>query len=167
MSVWDVCVVNDSHRRQPTIQASYHSYERAIARPSYALAINLAICRASRLATERGQRLKPSQVLPSWRLSTANHIGSWSDNMLSLQLHWTINTFETFTLYSRVTLIRKPQSTPDLDHLQARPVLYSRVKSRDDLISGRRGDSGVQFSKYFFLNVQLVCSNNNILSING
>ena len=48
MRVWDVCVVNESHRRQPTIQASYHSYERAIARPSYALAINLAICRASR-----------------------------------------------------------------------------------------------------------------------
>jgi len=58
----------------------------------------------------------------------------------------TINRFETFTLFSRVTLIRKPQSTPDLDHLHARPVPYSRVKSHDDLISGHQGDSGVQFS---------------------
>jgi len=38
------------------------------------------------------------------------------------------------------------QSTSDLDHLHARPRPYSRVKSRDDPISGRRGDSGVQFS---------------------
>ena len=30
--------------------------------------------------------------------------------------------------------------------MHARPVPYSRVKSHDDLISGRRGDSGVQFS---------------------
>jgi len=29
----------------------------------------------------------------------------------------TKNRFETFTLFSRVTLIRKLQSTPDLDHM--------------------------------------------------
>jgi len=38
------------------------------------------------------------------------------------------------------------QSTSDLDHLHARPRQYSRVKFHDDPISGRRGDSGVQFS---------------------
>jgi len=42
------------------------------------------------------------------------------------------------TLFSRVTLIRKLQSTSDLDHLHARPRPYSHVKSRDNLISGRR-----------------------------
>jgi len=46
----------------------------------------------------------------------------------------TINRFETFTLFSRVTLIGKPQSTSDLDHFHARDLLCSRVKSRDDPI---------------------------------
>jgi len=58
----------------------------------------------------------------------------------------TINRFETITLFSRVTLIRKPQSTSDLDQFHASEVAYSRVKSRDDPISGRRGDSGVLYS---------------------
>ena len=50
------------------------------------------------------------------------------------------------TLFSRVTLIRKLQTTSDIGHFHARPRPYSRVKSRDDPISGRRGDSGVLFS---------------------
>ena len=50
------------------------------------------------------------------------------------------------TLFSRVTLIRKLQSTSDLDHFHARELPSSRVKSRDDPISGRRGDSGVPYS---------------------
>jgi len=49
-------------------------------------------------------------------------------------------------LFSRVTLIRKLQTTSDLDHFHARPLPYSQVKSRDDPISGRRGDSGVLYS---------------------
>ena len=40
-------------------------------------------------------------------------------------------------LFLHVTLIRKPQSTSDLDHFHARWVPCSSVKSRDDLISGR------------------------------
>ena len=58
----------------------------------------------------------------------------------------TINRFEAFTLFSRVTLIRRLQSTSDLDHLHARELPCSSVKSRDDPISGRRGDSGVLYS---------------------
>jgi len=49
------------------------------------------------------------------------------------------------TLFSRVTLIRKLQTTSDLDHFHGRQRPYSRVKSRDDPISGRRGDSGVLY----------------------
>jgi len=41
------------------------------------------------------------------------------------------------TLFSRVTLIRKLQLTYDLDHFHARELPCSRVKSRDDPISGR------------------------------
>jgi len=40
------------------------------------------------------------------------------------------------TLFSRVTLIRKLQSTSDLDHCHARELPCSRVKSRNDPISG-------------------------------
>jgi len=40
------------------------------------------------------------------------------------------------TLFSRVTLIRKPQSASDLDHFHARALPCSRVKSRDDPTSG-------------------------------
>jgi len=58
----------------------------------------------------------------------------------------TINSFETITLFSHVTLIRKLQSTSDLDHFHARELPCSRVKSRDDPISGRRGDSAVAYS---------------------
>ena len=50
------------------------------------------------------------------------------------------------TLFSRVALIRKPQSTSDVDHFYVRELPCSRVKSRDDPISGRREDSGVLFS---------------------
>ena len=49
------------------------------------------------------------------------------------------------TLFSRVTLIRKLQSTSDLDHFHPRALPCSRLKSRDDPISGRRGDSGVLY----------------------
>jgi len=50
------------------------------------------------------------------------------------------------TLFSRVTVIRKLQSTSDFDHFHARELPCSRVKSCDDPISGRRGDSGVPYS---------------------
>ena len=40
------------------------------------------------------------------------------------------------TLFSRVTLIRKPQSTSDVDHFHAWELPCSRVKSRDNPISG-------------------------------
>jgi len=50
------------------------------------------------------------------------------------------------TLFSRVTLIRKLQSTSDLDHFHARELPCSGVKSRDYPISGRRGDSGIPYS---------------------
>jgi len=58
----------------------------------------------------------------------------------------TINRFEAFTLFSRVTLIRRLQSMSDLDHFHAREQPCSRAKSRDDPISGRRGDSRVLYS---------------------
>ena len=44
------------------------------------------------------------------------------------------------TLFSRVTLIRKLQSSSDLDHFHPRELPCSHVKSRDDPISGRRCD---------------------------
>jgi len=50
------------------------------------------------------------------------------------------------TLFLRVTLIRRLQSTSDLDHFHACELPCSRVKSRDHPISGRRGDSGVPYS---------------------
>ena len=50
------------------------------------------------------------------------------------------------TLFSRVTLIRKPQSTSDVDHFHARELPCSRAKSRDGPISRRRGDSGLPYS---------------------
>jgi len=49
-------------------------------------------------------------------------------------------------LFSRVTLIRKLQSTSDLDHFHARELPFSRVTSRDDPISGRQRDSRVPYS---------------------
>ena len=58
----------------------------------------------------------------------------------------TINSFETITLFTHVTLIRKLQLTSDLDHFHAHELPCSHVKSRDDPISGCRGDSGVLFS---------------------
>ena len=50
------------------------------------------------------------------------------------------------TLFSCVTLIRKQQSTSDLNHFRTRELPCSRVKSCDDSISGRRGDSAVPYS---------------------
>jgi len=50
------------------------------------------------------------------------------------------------TLFSRVTLIRKLQSTSDLDHFHARHLPCSRVKSRNDPISGRPRDIAVPYS---------------------
>ena len=44
------------------------------------------------------------------------------------------------TLFLRVTLIRKPQSTSEVDHLHARELTCS------DPISGRQGDSRVPYS---------------------
>jgi len=50
------------------------------------------------------------------------------------------------TLFSHVTLIRKLQSTSDIDHFHARDLPCSCVKSRDDPISGCRVDSAVPYS---------------------
>jgi len=57
------------------------------------------------------------------------------------------------TLFLRVTLISKVQSTSDLDYFHARDLPCSRVKSRDDPISGRRGDSAVP---YCFIYIDIV-----------
>jgi len=48
-------------------------------------------------------------------------------------------------LFSHVTLIRKLQMTSDLDHFHPHASPCSRVKSRDDPIRGRRGDSEVLY----------------------
>ena len=48
-------------------------------------------------------------------------------------------------LFSRVTLIRKLQTTSDLDHSHACDLPCSHVKSCDDPISSRAGDSGVLY----------------------
>ena len=48
------------------------------------------------------------------------------------------------TLFLRVTLVRKLQSTSDIDHFHARDLLCSRVKSRDDPISDCGVDSAVR-----------------------
>jgi len=109
-----------------SIETGYRERSAAEAKPS-----------AAKLATIHSQ---------SYRQLKRQHVVASTALPFVYRSLRTINRFETFTLFSRVTLIRKPQSTPDLDHLHARPVPYSRVKSRDDLISGRRGDSGVQFS---------------------
>jgi len=53
--------------------------------------------------------------------------------------------FYTIT-FSHVTLIRKLQSTSDLDHFHARDLSCSHVKSRDDPISDCRVDSTVPYS---------------------
>ena len=58
------------------------------------------------------------------------------------------------TLFSRVTLISKVRSTSDLDYFHARDLRCSRAKSRDDPISGRRGDSAVP---YCFIYIDKVC----------
>jgi len=50
------------------------------------------------------------------------------------------------TLFSRVTLIRKLQSTSDLDHFHARDLRCSRVKFRDDPTVHCRVDSAVPYS---------------------
>ena len=48
--------------------------------------------------------------------------------------------------FLHVTLIRKLQSTSDLDYFHARDLPCSRVKSSDDPINDRRGDSAVPYS---------------------
>jgi len=48
--------------------------------------------------------------------------------------------------FSRVTLIRKLQSTSDLDHFHARDLPCSCVKSGDDPISDCLVDSAVPYS---------------------
>jgi len=48
--------------------------------------------------------------------------------------------------FSRVTLIRKLQSTTDLNHFHARDLPCSRVKSLGDPISDHWGDSAVPYS---------------------
>ena len=60
------------------------------------------------------------------------------------------------TLFSRVTLISKVQSTSDLDYFHARDLRCSRVKSRDDPISGRRGDSAVPYC-FIYINGLEMC----------
>jgi len=50
------------------------------------------------------------------------------------------------TLFSRATLIRKLQSTSDLDHFHAHDLACSCVKSRDNPISNCRVDSAVPYS---------------------
>ena len=50
------------------------------------------------------------------------------------------------TLFWRVTLISKLQSTSNLDHFCARYLPCSCVKSHDDLISDHRVDSAVPYS---------------------
>ena len=57
------------------------------------------------------------------------------------------------TVFLHVTLIRKPQSTSDLNHFHARELPCSCVKSHDDAIIGRQGDSGVLFS---FMYMQII-----------
>ena len=122
----------NSDRRQPSIQASY---EWAIARP-YGRG-----CRRSYAELAAGQQLKPSANYPQ-PVTLAADATTLPSMYRSLR---TINRFEIFTLFSRVTLIRKLHSTSDLDHFHPRGLPCSRVKSHDDPISGRRGDSGVLF----------------------
>jgi len=50
------------------------------------------------------------------------------------------------TLFSRATLIRKLQSTSDLDHFHAGDLSCSHVKSCDDLISDCEADTTVSYS---------------------
>ena len=57
------------------------------------------------------------------------------------------------TLFLRINLIRKQQSTSDLDHFHARDLPCSRVKSRDNLISNCRVDSTVPYS-FMYLDLQ-------------
>jgi len=124
-----------------TIQASY---ERAmIARPSYDRGYRPSCAEHRDWLEVSGW----SQVLRSCRLShSQSHWQLMWRHCPPYIRHSTTNSFETFTLFSRVTLIRKLQSISDLDHFHARELPCSRVKSRDDPISGRRGDSGVLFS---------------------
>ena len=117
----------DSHRHQPSIQASY---EQPCYRPS---------CAEHRDWLEVSSW---SQVLPQ-PITLAADATTLHFVYRSLR---TINRFEAFTLFSRVTLIRRLQSMSDLDHFHAREQPCSRAKSRDDPISGRRGDSRVLYS---------------------
>jgi len=75
----------------------------------------------------------------------------------------TINRFKAFTLFSPVTLIRRLQSTSDLDHFHASELPCPRAKSRDDPISVRRGDSGVLYSVIYI--DMLMCLRGSPLSL--
>jgi len=48
------------------------------------------------------------------------------------------------------SVYRSLQSSSDLDYFHGRPLLYSHVKSRDDPISGRRGDRWSSVSFYMY-----------------
>jgi len=108
----------------PTIQASYERAKNAMTpRPSYDGGY-----RPSNAELAGGQRLKLSAAkLPT----IPQPITLAADATTLLFVHRsvrTINSFETITLFSHVTLIRKPQSTSDLDHFHARELPCSRVK---------------------------------------
>ena len=66
--------------------------------------------------------------------------------LLAVSLAWPgLGLNVNITLFSRVTLISKVQSTSDLDCFHARYLLCSRVKSHDDPINGCQGDSAVPY----------------------
>jgi len=48
------------------------------------------------------------------------------------------------------------QSSSDLGHFHARPLPYSHLKSRDDLISGLPGDSGVLYP-FIYIDERAAC----------
>ena len=116
----------NSYRHQPSIQASYE----------WAMAVGV-LCRAGCRSAAEAKCHYPQPITLAADATTLPFV------YRSLR---TINWFETFTLFSRVTLIRKLQSTSDLDHFHPCGLLCSHVKSRDDPSSGRWGDSRVLFS---------------------
>jgi len=138
MSVWDVCVVNDSHRRHPTHHPSiiWTGHDSMHGRHT-AVAIGLAM-QSIETGWWSAAEAKCCHVAdypqPTTLAADATTLPSVYRSLR------TINRFENFLLFSRVTLIRKLQSTSDLDHFHPRELPCSCVKS--DPISGRWGDSG-------------------------
>ena len=89
-------------------------------------------------------RLLPQQLSqPAFEPQAGRHHSVCEFNALLLLLAGSLPAscccIANVTLLSRVTLIRKLQSTSDLDHYHARDLPCLRVKSRDDHISDRRG----------------------------